>query len=116
MNDLIPLEEAARREVHGFEGYEGALGSRFSRTAAWPEPKPLPNGLLPVAPFDLDFLPTSIGPWVADIADRMQCPLDFVGISATVALGAVIGRKIGVRPQLHTDWIEVANLWGSGVS
>ena len=72
----------------------------------------MPNGLLPVDPFELDFLPTSIGPWVADIADRMQCPLDFVGVPATVALGAVIGRKIGVRPQCRTDWIEVPNLWG----
>ena len=78
----------------------------------WPEPKPLPTGLLPVAPFDLDFLPSSIGAWVADIADRMQCPLDFVGVPATVALGSVIGRKIGIRPQCRTDWIEVPNLWG----
>jgi putative DNA primase/helicase len=111
-NDLIDLEQAERLSPPPFEGFEGGRGSAFSRSIAWPDPKPLPNGLLPVAPFDLDFLPTSIGPWVADIADRMQCPLDFVGISATVALGAVIGRKIGVRPQLHTDWIEVSNLWG----
>jgi hypothetical protein len=77
-----------------------------------PEPKPLPDGLLPVEPFDLEFLPGSIGPWVADIADRMQCPLDFIGIPATIALGSVIGRKIGIRPQRFTDWIEVPNLWG----
>ena len=42
----------------------------------------------------------------------MQCPLDFVGVPATIALGSVIGRKIGVRPQCRTDWIEVPNLWG----
>ena len=111
MSNLILLEEVENRGRKTFEGFEGATGSPFPRTS-WPEPKPLPNGLLPVAPFDLDFLPSSIGPWVADIADRMQCPVDFVGVSATVALGAVIGRKIGVRPQRHTDWIEVANLWG----
>src|SRR5260370_13215816 len=107
MSNLISLDEIDRRDRRGFGGFEGDTGSRFSRVDAWPEPKPLPNGLMPVAPFELDFLPASIGPWVEDIAERMQCPLDFVGVSATVALGAVIGRKIGVRPQLHTDWIEV---------
>ena len=42
----------------------------------------------------------------------MQCPPDFVAVPAMVALGAVIGRKIGVRPERQTDWIEVPNLWG----
>jgi hypothetical protein len=78
----------------------------------WPEPKPLPNGLLPVGPFDMAFLPESIAPWVADIAERMQCPPDFVAVPALVALGAVIGRKIGVRPPRNSDWLEVPNLWG----
>jgi putative DNA primase/helicase len=77
----------------------------------WPDPKPLPSGLLKFAPFSLDFLPASIGPWVADISERMQCPPDFVGVAATVALGSVIGRKIGIRPQCYTDWLEVPNLW-----
>jgi putative DNA primase/helicase len=81
-------------------------------TEKWPAPKPLPDGLLPVAAFDLDFLPVSIGAWAADISDRMQCPIDFVAIPALVALGSVLGRKIGVRPQRKTDWIEVPNLWG----
>ena len=44
----------------------------------WPEPKPLPDGLAAVAAFDIAFLPESVAPWVADIADRMQCPPDFV--------------------------------------
>ena len=81
-------------------------------TTTWPAPKPLPSGLLPVAQFDLAFLPMSIGPWVADIADRMQCPPDFVAVPAVVALGSVIGRKVGIRPQRRTDWIEVPNQWG----
>ena len=59
----------------------------------WPAPKPLPDGLLPVAAFDRAFLPEIIAPWVMDISDRMQCPPDFVAIPAIVALGSVIGRK-----------------------
>jgi hypothetical protein len=67
---------------------------------------------LPVAIFDSAFLPEAIAAWVMDISDRMQCPPDFVGIPAMVALGSVIGRKVGVRPQRRTDWLEVPNLWG----
>jgi Protein of unknown function (DUF3987) len=91
-----------------FEGFGGDVLTRLS----WPEPKPLPSGLLPVASFDAEFLPCSIAPWVLDIADRMQCPPDFVGVSTMVALSATLGRKIGIRPQAHTDWLEVGNLWG----
>jgi putative DNA primase/helicase len=78
----------------------------------WPNPKPLPDGLLPVASFDTAFLPESIAPWVADIADRMQCPPDFVAVPAMVALGSVLGRKVAIRPQRLDDWTVVPNLWG----
>jgi Protein of unknown function (DUF3987) len=35
-----------------------------------------------------------------------------LAITALTALGAVIGRRIGIKPQLKTDWIEIPNLWG----
>jgi hypothetical protein len=92
----------------GFERFEGAPAVRFP----WREPKPLSAGLLPVAAFEAEFLPASIASWVLDISDRMQCPPDFVGASAMVALSAALGRKVGVRPQAYTDWLEVGNLWG----
>jgi putative DNA primase/helicase len=81
-------------------------------TREWPHPKPLPNGLAPVAPFDLALLPANFAPWVGDVSERMQCPPDFVAVPAIVALGAALGRKIGIRPQRRTDWIEVPNFWG----
>ena len=78
----------------------------------WPEPKALPCGLPPVAPFEGDLVPAALRPWIMDIAERMQCPADYIAVAAMVAAGAVVGRKIGIRPQEHTDWIEVPNLWG----
>ena len=78
----------------------------------WPEPQPLPEGLLPVAPFSTDFLPFTLSSWVDDIAERMQCPPEFIAVTAVAALGAVLGRRIGVRPQQHTDWVEVCSFWG----
>jgi Protein of unknown function (DUF3987) len=92
---------------HGFERANGR-----AHTDDWPAPTPLPDGLLPVAAFDKAVLPSAVAPWVDDIAERMQCPADFVAIPAMIALGSVLGRKIGIRPQSKTDWIEVPNLWG----
>jgi DNA primase len=77
----------------------------------WPDIIPLPPQLMPVARFDLAFLPEAIAPWVADIAERMQCPLDLVGVPAMAALGAVLGTKIGVHPKQYDDWREVPNFW-----
>lgn len=81
--------------------------------AAWPEPLPIPDALPPVEPFDHVLLPESLRPWVQDIAERMQCPPDFVGAGAMVALSSVIGRKAVIRPKRHDDWEVVPNLWGA---
>jgi len=81
----------------------------------WPEPKPLPPGLAPVDSFQTKFLPNALAPWVEDISNRLQCPPDYVGVSATTALGAIIGRRVGIKPQVKTDWLEVPNLWGAFV-
>jgi Protein of unknown function (DUF3987) len=78
----------------------------------WPDPKPLPIGLAPVDEFTSDFLPENLGPWINDIADRLQCPPDYAAVAAIIALGSVIGRRLGIKPQMKTDWIEVPNLWG----
>ncbi len=89
-----------------------AEAPELSVSAVWPEPTSLPDGLPPVDPFSSEFLPAPIGPWVDDVAERLQCPPDYVAVAAITALGSVIGRRIGVKPQLKTDWTEVANLWG----
>ncbi len=98
-----------------FPGTESRV--KFVSTAPayikWAPPKPLPDGLLSVDPFSFDFVPPSIAPWVEDICDRMQCPPDFVAVSAITALGAVLGRKIAIRPQRYTDWFEVPNFWAA---
>ena len=75
----------------------------------------LPEGLSPVDALDLRFLPKSIAPWVSDIGERMQCPPDYVGSTSLIALGSVLGRKIGIAPDRQTDWFEVPNLWQCAV-
>lgn len=80
--------------------------------AGYPQPRPLPSGLPPVAPFIFELLPDSLRPWAEDICECVQCPPDFVGATILTALGSVIGRKVAIRPQGQTDWTECANQWG----
>jgi putative DNA primase/helicase len=75
-------------------------------------PIPLPPAIPPVEPFDSKMLPDKLRPWVEDIVERLDCPPEFVAIPAIVAAGSVLGRKIGIRAQAHTEWTEVPNLWG----
>jgi putative DNA primase/helicase len=78
---------------------------------SWPDPCPLPEALLPVAPFDFELLPNQLRAWGSDAAERMQCPPDYVAVSIMAALGSVIGPKIAIRPKANDDWQEVPNQW-----
>jgi putative DNA primase/helicase len=95
-----------------FEGFDGPQRLTVS-DFQWSEPKPLPTKLPKVAQFDVEFLPPSIAPWVADISERLQCPMDYPAVTAIVALGSLIGRRVGIKPQQKTDWTEVPNVWGA---
>ena len=97
--------------MSGPSAFDQALASAEA-VDPWPEPQPLPSGLAPVQQFDLTMLPDPLAPWVADISESMQIPAEYIAVTAMVAAGSVIGRKVGVRPQLRTSWYEVPNLWG----
>lgn len=84
-----------------------------SASLGWSEPEPLPAGLPPVEPFDLDMLPLAFRAWIGDIAERMQCPPDYPAVAALVCLAAVVGRQLGIRPKQKDDWTVIPNLWGA---
>lgn len=79
----------------------------------WPDPAPLPSELPSVSAFDPALLPDSLRALVEDIADRVQCPIDFPAVALMVALGSVLGRKVAVLPKRFDSWYEVPNLWGA---
>jgi len=91
----------------------GILKNPAKPVDTWPDPEELPSLKLPVQPFLESLLPEAFRPWVMDISDRMQCPPDFPAIGAVVCLASVVGRKVGVRPKRHDDWLVVPNLWGA---
>ncbi len=81
-------------------------------TDGWDEPAELLDALPAVEPLPMEALPPSLGAFVADVADRMQCPPDFVAVPLIVALGSVLGRQIAIAPKRSDNWTEHANLWG----
>jgi hypothetical protein len=105
LRELLPL--AAKAGVSHAEVTDWA-----ARIGVWQQPQPLPQGLQPVDDFDLRVLPAALQGWVGDISDRLQCPPDYVAVAAVVALGSLIGRRIGIKPQTKTDWVETPNVWG----
>lgn len=82
-----------------------------SQAGATRAPQALPAELLPVEPFPLAALPDAFRPWVQDVAERMQCPPDFVAVPLIVAAASLVARHVGIRPQARTDWTERGNLW-----
>ena len=94
---------------------------RYAQTTAndpevWPDPTEISASLPDVIKFDERLLPGVFAPWIKDIAERMQCPIEFLAVGALVGAGAVLGNRIGVQPKKHdTGWVEVPNLWGAVV-
>lgn len=81
-------------------------------TATQPQPQPLPR-LPDVPPFPLELLPGPLKRWIGDAAERAQFQPDLAAVSSMVALGSVIGRKLGIRLKQYDDWTEYANIWGA---
>jgi putative DNA primase/helicase len=79
---------------------------------SFPEPTPLPK--LPQVPdFPIDLLPNDLQAYVRDAAERARYRPEFGAVPLMVALGSVIGRKLGIRLKEHDDWTEFGNIWGA---
>ncbi|MCL7751063.1 DUF3987 domain-containing protein [Guyparkeria hydrothermalis] len=80
---------------------------------SWPRIKTLKSNHPPVQSFDFALLPDAFRPWVADAAERIQCPPDFIAVAIMVAASSVIGRKRTIQPKRRDDWRVTPNLWGA---
>jgi hypothetical protein len=97
--------QGAHRSGYGEAPAGGSVSSELR------VPQPLSDGLPPVASFDFALLPDTLRPWAEDICEQIQCAWAYVGTAIMAAAGSVIGRKLGIRPQAHTDWTEYGNQW-----
>lgn len=80
------------------------------------EPEPLPSGTVPLPPFDLDLLPGPLGGFAADIAARTGSPAVVPAVTVLAALGAVVGRRLGLLPRAGEGHPVVPNLWAAVVA
>ncbi len=77
----------------------------------WGERKPIQQAD-PVPNLSAGLLPEPLAPWIQDAAERTNVPLEFIAAPAIVAIAGLVGRKIGILPKQHDDWLVVPNLWG----
>lgn len=79
----------------------------------WPDPVPVEVELPSVHPLDIAMVPEPLQGWVADTSRRMDnAPPDFAAAAAVVVAGALLGRRMAVRPKRYDDWQTPPNLWG----
>lgn len=94
-------------------------GRRANAEAAddWPKLEPIQSELPPVLPFREDLLPDSLRPLAADVAERMQVPMDYPAVTLVNCLAGVVSRRAVIQPKANdTGWIVVPNLWGGIVA
>ena len=105
-------DEPGESEPQGFnDGYD-PMDDGAGEIETWQTPEPL-RTLPAVNQFTYSLLPEALRDWVQDIAERMQCPADFVAVGAVVGLASLIGAKVVMQPkQFDTAWQVTPNLWG----
>ena len=79
-------------------------------------PHKLPPALRPVPALDPSHLPEVLREAVLDMADRLQCPPDYLAVAMLSAAGAVVGNKVGIFPYANDEsWEVYPALWGGVV-
>jgi len=77
------------------------------------KPQKLPSSLKPVPMLDISYLPDAIRDAAVDLADRLQCPIDYLVVAMVSAAGAVIGNRAGIFPLANDEsWEVYPTLWG----
>lgn len=103
--------DAVRRAWEVLTQARPELAQRLADGQPWPELKPLPMPPT-VPPLPDTLLPQPLRSWRVDLAERACIPLEFLAVPALVALSAIVGRTLGIRPNRYDDYIVVPNLWG----
>lgn len=89
---------------------------RYQETQEWAAPKDLTDPLPPVPTFDTRLLPKPISAYVQDVAERMNCPVEFPAVAALVVISSAIGGKVHCKPYEKNTWTVPGGLWGLIVS
>lgn len=107
--DPVVLSQLARAEP-------APARARPAEVVPAAEPSPLPAGRVPSERLDLGMLPEPFRAFVAATAARAECAPDLPAAAVMVALAAVAGRALRVRPDPEGAETVVPNLWGALVT
>ena len=79
-------------------------------------PQKLPGSLKPVPSPNPEHLPDVLRAAAVDIAERLQCPIDYLVVSMLSAAGAIVGNQTGIYPLSKDEsWEVFPCLWGGVV-
>ena len=107
--ELFALVDETKKSGAARDSGEGAHPATLDE---WPEPERIGGELVSVPELALDIVPAPLRAWLSDVAERFQCPIDYLAPPMVIAAGMIIGRKVSIRPKECDDWREFANLWG----
>jgi len=111
--DLTDWLEAGHTKEEFFAAVETTVAHAPEEEGPWLEPVPLEVALPPVEGLDPALIPAPLRGWVFDVSERMDnAPPDFAAAAVVVVAAALLGRKVGIRPKRHDDWMVIPNLWG----
>ncbi len=82
----------------------------------WPEPELIQNELHPVELLPTSIIPKSFHDYATDVAERMQCPLDFFVTALLSVVSSIVGAGCGIKPKKEDNWLIIPNLWGGIVA
>lgn len=98
--------------IKALEQAEAAQRAALDFEEDWPERDELPASAVSAPTLPGELIPGALRGWLVDAAERACVPLEFVAAPALVALGAAVGRTVGIRPGRYDDYLVVPNLWG----
>jgi hypothetical protein len=105
----LPIEEDEALSIARRYEHQTKVEEQHKATG----PKKLPGSLKSVPVLNPEHLPTALRGAAVDIADRLQCPIDYLVVSMLSAAGAIVGNQIGIYPLSQDEsWEVFPCLWG----
>jgi hypothetical protein len=114
MNNVEELNNRGDEYIAAQQAAVESANRELNSRKSWQRVIVFDDTLLPVDSFDLELLPESLHGWVEDCAYRLDnSPVDYIAAGVMVALGALVGKRIGIHPKRNDDWLVLPNLWGA---
>lgn len=85
--------------------------TKFEVEDAWPKPM-MVDEKIEAPKFDISVIPDPYLDYCMDVAEAIQCPIEFPFIGVMTAASIVLGASCEMRPKTRSNWPVTPNLWG----